>query len=143
MQNEVKVGDLVIWTDAPNGALVRQDSDFYLRINDHGWCVCNGYRWAAFACYADGAISQPWPWYGAGQVTIIALGITGSETAADLQRLAEIFEVREQLLDPGIAGFTKTSADEMEYWARRLYDAGLRHGMAAEDAARLLAEDVR
>ena len=86
---------------------------------------------------------ETWMPHPSSQWRIIATNLTGSETVADLQRLAEIFEVREQLLDPGVAGFTKTSSDEMENWARRLYDAGFRRGMTAEDAARLLAEAVR
>lgn len=48
-----------------------------------------------------------WPWYGLtrDKVTIIATGLTCQETAADLQRIAEVFEVREaidwQVMDRG------------------------------------------
>ena len=146
MQNEVKIGDVVQWSQVPSGAMVREeDGDecgaFTLRIGEEGYVVRQirgrPRSWQAFDFY------ETWEWDAPEDVeraTIVAIGLTGYETAADLQRLAEIFEVSEQLLDPGIAGFTKTSTDEREYWARRLYDAGFRRGMTAEDAARLLAE---
>lgn len=77
------------------------------------------------------------PLRGGDSVTIVALGITGEETAADLQRLAEVFEVREALMredeDYAHLPLTATLA------AERLHAAGWRPGMTAEDAARLLA----
>ncbi len=83
--------------------------------------------------------------------------VTGQETAADLQRLAEVYEVRDALFTaPDIVEFMHTSVEDMnsyecpecsphepQAWtwaAERLHAAGWRPGMTAEDAARLLAE---
>lgn len=129
--SDVKVGDVVAWRDVPDGALVRQGRFYYLRIKAKGWCVYSADAWRAFARWLDGAESKPWAWHGAGDVTIIALGLTGQETAAELQRLA--------LLNLPIAAIGREFADP-QVLAERLHRAGWRPGMTAADAARLLAE---
>ena len=89
----VKVGDVVAWDDVPNGALVLESDDFYSqRINDHGSIAAlKGDVWRA----RDDISYTPWRWAGLPTnevVTIIALGLTGNETADDLRALAEAFE---------------------------------------------------
>lgn len=96
-----KVGDVVAWADVPRDfTLVRRSVDdgamYYLRLGSEGWCVGKVRRddeqhWEAVP-------DNPWLWkYGRhrGEATIVALNLTGQETAAELQRLAEVFEVRE------------------------------------------------
>lgn len=150
----VNVGDVVAWADVPSGALVRADiGAFYVergawRYRVHSACAS---FWAReIAGHPERARNT------GEQVTIIALGLTGQETAADLQRLAELFETREALrkalrTEPGLSGFTRvylggmmvggfSGGDGLTYWAQRLHAAGWRPGMTAEDAGRLLAE---
>ncbi len=133
-ERAVKVGDVVAWADVPDGALVREDGP-----------------------------SWPWGFYKE-RVTIVALGLTGQESADDLRRLAEMFEVREALTagpalgagfcrvylgsDDGtgdnlIGGFSGSFEAARSVWAKRLHAAGWRPGMTAEDAARMLAEADR
>jgi hypothetical protein len=69
--------------------------------------------------------------------TIVALGLTGEESAADLQRLAEVFEVREYLIRSGDDAVW--CGQELDVFAACLHAAGWRPGMSAEDAARRLA----
>lgn len=83
-------------------------------------------------------------------VVVIALNLTGSETAADLQRLAEIFEVREALVqlfraeNPADNERLRTMLMSLcDGAAEILHAAGWRPGMTAENAARLLAEAGR
>jgi hypothetical protein len=97
-----KVGDVVAWTIVDDGTMVLADMSeqgkFYA-VKHHGrgeWVGPNE-GWTSFT----GPWSWPWspaPLSLRGEVTIIAMGLTGQETAADLQRLAEVFEVREALL---------------------------------------------
>jgi hypothetical protein len=138
-----KVGDVVAWEQVPSGALVRTGqgrAGFYLlRVDEHGSCVgATRGRWSPFV--------GEWKWSNAAddeQVTIITLGLTGQETAADLQRMAEVFEVREAV--------KKWSRDEWAIMPKRggmpgllsdfvhnLHAAGWRPGDAAEDAALFL-----
>lgn len=96
---------------------------------------------------------------GCTQATIVALDLTGQETAADLQRLAEVFEVREALdratsprrQRPSGGGHDLTWTvhgtplnipvkETPDKFAERLHALGWRKGMTAEDTARLLAE---
>lgn len=160
-----KVGDVVAWDEVPDGALVRHHGSSQLhpghalRVQGQGtWAEEQGewYPWAGM-----------WPWAagGDGEVTIIALDLTGKETAAELQRLAEVYEVREAVadmlvcqhcgnMDPSVELFDDgtcsqpwctecdsemgTAFDEEDI--ERLHAAKWRRGMTAEDAARLLAE---
>ncbi len=102
----------------------------------------------------------PWDIRNPGPVTIVALSLTGQETADDLRRLAEVFEVREALRlrawrkdshlpwhtslrpfdEDGVVASGKTAEEAIQAAAERLHSAGWRPGMTAEDAARLLAE---
>jgi hypothetical protein len=77
--------------------------------------------------------------------TIIALGLSGQEAAADLQRLAEVYEVREAMLSWSADERAVVLAHEAAWGilsevAERLHASGFRRGMTAEDAASLLAE---
>jgi hypothetical protein len=116
----------------PSGALVREEKRtfeggatlFSLRIGDWYRVVHNATGWR------DWAQRRPWTevlqlpaWLIGDQVTIIALGLTGQETAADLQRLAEVFEVREAV------------AREFAVWREVQYAAGGDEAMCATDEA--------
>lgn len=86
--SEIKIGDVVAWDNVPNGALVRDEQGWYaLRLRTRygvhvdpkgGEWLCRWYRENITHARA----------------TIVALGLTGQETADDLRRLAEAFEVR-------------------------------------------------
>lgn len=82
----VKVGDVVAWKHVPNMAMVKSEitGDTASRINGQCHYVASGF-----------ALS-PSPWDGSGfpslRVTIIALNLTGNETADELRALAEAFE---------------------------------------------------
>jgi hypothetical protein len=138
-----KVGDVLAWEQVPSGALVRGPWD------ERGFFVERG----AWRYRVKGALSSVWYSERSAQayraanldtlVTIIALGLTGQETAADLQRLAEVFEVREAV--------KKWSREEWVQMPRRgdmpgllsdfvrdLHAAGWCPGDTAERAAELL-----
>lgn len=162
----IKVGDVVPWVDVPDGALVRERMEeratiWCLRVGDLGAVVhVDGRGWRSFELgWEWDELADP-----TASVTIVALGLTGQESADDLRRLAEVFEVREaldamlvchncgneeptigELEDGTISQPWCTECDsEMGYphfasEAERLHAAGWRPGMTAEDAARLLA----
>lgn len=151
---DIKVGDTVAWADVPDGAMVRSAAKmYYRRAGDGGWCVgCvigERQHWEPLGL-------RPWRWQGgiAHNVQVIALGLTGSESAADLQGMAERFDIRAALrIDLGLPGFSRvflgdemvggfSGGDGLSYWAERLHAAGFRAGMTPEDAARLLAEQA-
>lgn len=113
MQNEVRVGDVVFWEKVPPDALVQVvggaddlglPAAYAIRSGDGGkwvydpdevgrviWSTAQAtWRWTSAL---DAGVIPP-----SGECTIIALNLTGQETAADLQRLAEVYEVREALL---------------------------------------------
>lgn len=81
------------------------------------------------------------------RVTIVALNLTCKESAADLQRLAEVYEVREASVTLPMALVVRAmgpiddplTADGIGSAAERLHAVGWRPGMSAEDAARLLS----
>ena len=96
----VKVGDVVAWDDVPSGAMVKchyaamsdhaGDVDYAMRIGDEGyWPKVEGDEWLPF--------EAQWGWPEAPVeiligVMLIALNLTGSETANELRLLAEAFE---------------------------------------------------
>lgn len=143
---------MVAWEDVPDGALVRRAREeggvfFYQRRGDRGWCVGgrttegDGY----FEQMDDDGWPRPWAHNDRGRVTIVALGLAGQETADDLRRLAEVFEVREALrvLDTPwslLYNHRTGEAHDLGTLAEQLHAAGWRPGMTADDAARLLAE---
>jgi hypothetical protein len=151
-----KVGDVVAWADVPDGALVRTCDGWHaVNIGGAGTWVSNGRLWFAPLCHG-------WQWAlnGRGSVTIVALGLTGQETADDLRRLAEVFEVREVLsrhrlparvvvhgqtvmIDRWMYDHADAGGDFLGTVAVCLHVNGWRAGMTAEDAARLLAEAGR
>lgn len=138
MNEQIRVGDVVAWADVPDGALVR----FYggkrlrpghaLRIKNRGTWVEEDKTWYPFRGVWE------WAFGGEGVATIVALNRTGQESADDLQRLAEVFEVREYLINTGDDSIWY--GQEIDELAPRLHAAGWRAGMPAEDAARMLAE---
>jgi len=147
---DVKVGDMVAWANVPDGAMVQHrdgDGDTYteVRANGRGWCVNVTDDPDDWDYPAMGGLAAP------DRVTVVAMGLTGQESAADLQRLAEVFEVREAWLAmppfeiARIASLVVAYADAgavgaFDDFYRRLHAAGWRPGMTAEDAARMLAE---
>ncbi len=141
---QIKVGDAVSWVDVPDGALVRRAREeggvfFYQRRGDRGWCVGgrttegDGY----FEQMDDDGWPRPWAHNDRGRVTIVALGLSGRESADDLRRLAEVFEIRALWED----ACDQTDEQALTLTAERLHAAGWRPGMTAEDAARLLAAE--
>lgn len=65
-ESQIKVGDVVAWADVPIGSLVvDKDACFFNRQEDGGRCV--------------GSLDR---------CTIVALGLTGNESAAELFALA-------------------------------------------------------
>jgi hypothetical protein len=133
-----KVGDVVAWDKVPHGALVERRGVFFVRLRGGGHVV--GPR-----IWADMRKLQPWPWEDCDDInepkpTIIALGLTGKETAAELQRLAEVYEVREAIAASDdlkrvlwVYHHNQPNGDE------HLHAAGWRPGDSAERAAELLA----
>lgn len=87
-----KVGDVVAWAEVPDGAMVRDAQGWHaLRLRGRGIYVGQpgaGEEWLP---------ANPWPddgrWHWSrvedATATIVALGLTGDESAEDLQRLAE------------------------------------------------------
>lgn len=83
----VKVGDVVAWDDVPSGAMVKVHEWFARRDLGMGRWVNSPYT----NVFMVGKSS--WPWGGGADApTIIALNLTGNETADELRALAEAFE---------------------------------------------------
>ena len=159
-EKTIKVGDVVAWADVPDGALVRYGDRYYVRLpDDRGWWVgATGRPWAVFgrgpAIPGEETAGRrergwTWSWHNDNEpVTIVALGLTGRESADDLRRMAEVFEVREasaslpfMLMQRAMGPVDDPmTADGIGQAAERLHAAGWRPGMTAEDAARLLSE---
>lgn len=158
---QIEVGDKVAWADVPDGALVRPDNDarvYSMRINGGGRYVCSPKGvWRGFKEFPG----TPWGWDTDADppertpAIIVALGLTGEETADDLRALAERFEVREALnVRPMMIGRLGVYVQAQRVWwqdgvtadklrsliAERLHAAGWKPGMTAEDAARLLGQ---
>ena len=144
--NDIKVGDVVAWADVPDGAMVRcEDGSYELR---------RGTTCRSFGFYRGPGVwslSSSWRWlptHAEERLTIIALGLTGQESANDLRRLAEVFEVREALrADDQLSLLMEADGvvridhiEDEQTQAERLHAAGWRPGMTAEDAARLLEQ---
>lgn len=143
----VKIGDTVAWADVPDGALVREHdglhaNDYDVRHAGRGWLV-----WACMARVWRSSLSSlgtSWDEVDdhSDVVTVIALDLTGQETAADLQRLAEMFDIREALTrapTDALAWLTfRAGGDSLDTLVARLHAAGWRVGMTVGDAVRLL-----
>jgi hypothetical protein len=91
----VKVGDVVAWDDMPTGAMVRLNVDslfwFGVRLLGRGCWVGHVGSDVWRPCYAA------WSWHrrpitAVGDAVLVALGLTGNETADELRALAEAFE---------------------------------------------------
>lgn len=159
-----KVGDVVAWADAPDGAMVRdRDGAYHLRRDGGGTCVrsSRSQQWHSW----DEKVpprERGWDWIrcealDGERAVIVALGLTSQETAADLQRMAEVFEVREALdhlfgltISPSqverqaaVRALYQHSTRGLHGLAERLHALGWRKGQTAEDAARLLREAGR
>ena len=151
-----RVGDVAAWAAVPDGALAREVGSDKVRLHLHhadgtGEMVAAG---GSFARLPPGVRRFPWSLFDMGQtVTIVALHLTGQETADDLRRMAEVFEVREAVMgEPALRRIVWTQAGEDEAVdpicasddavsavLERLHAAGWRPSMTAEDAARMLA----
>lgn len=95
----MKVGDTVRWVDVPDGALVLSKPPtslrfWYRRFGDLG--VVAGIGGSEPGARADfwADSDNPHPWTGwsddTAQVEIVALGLTGAETMAELRALAGV-----------------------------------------------------
>ena len=92
----VKVGDVVAWNEVPSHSMVRPtrpdyaSTQYFYRERFHGWFV--GGRHVGW----DGCPTGTGPSWSAyrmfPEATIIALNLTGNETADELRALAEAFE---------------------------------------------------
>ncbi|WAS97794.1 hypothetical protein [Nannocystis punicea] len=99
-----RVGDRVAWAEVPDGALVFDRGDEDWPEPAHALRLAGRGRWVHEAHVTDWTLElEEWPWQageergqGTNGVTLVALGLTGEETAADLQRLAEVFAVRDE-----------------------------------------------
>lgn len=136
MQNEVRVGDAVAWAQVPNRSMVRWWWDgfgfeYHYRRHEHVTSRVGSHdgQWRRQGRDDGTFASQE-------RVVIIALDLTGQETAADLQRLAEVYEIREHLISTGDDSIW--FGEEIDELAPRLQAVGWKPGMTAEDAARLL-----
>ena len=86
----VKVGDVVAWANVPSMAMVSDYGDYVVRKGSGGITVYSRSRtdngWS---------VERPiwaWPFFAKRTVSIIALNLTGNETADELRALAEAFE---------------------------------------------------
>ena len=94
-----KVGDVVAWDEVPSGAMVKceyavgsgfaGDIDYAMRIGDEGyWPKIEEDDWQEF--------DAQWGWVGVPKdicsIVIVALDLTGNETAEELRALALAFE---------------------------------------------------
>lgn len=118
----MKPGDLTRWADVPDGAMVRSDPPegfvwHYVRLGDRGSCVGCGPRghigeWGSI----DFDPRPEWEGWNPPDhpVTIVALGLTGHESATDLRALAEAVDPwrRSDMWPPGFsrAGWLLTMA---------------------------------
>lgn len=159
---QIKVGDVVPWVlcgTIPWGALFRHKSGWiglrsegrfrWVRMDDGEWKY-EPRLWGTGGLMEDGARWDKMD----GQATIIALDVPADATADDLRTLAEVYEVRENLLtlarwpDAPLSddiyetiGQMAARREDWQTWlAKLLHRIGWRPGMTAEDAARMLAE---
>lgn len=90
-QAVVKVGDVVAWSALDNGTLVRwiwqhHGREYYVKVRGGTSAVCNSVgEWVA-AKHMNGNFDPAEP------VTVIAMDLTGNETADELRALAEKFD---------------------------------------------------
>lgn len=83
---DAQVGDLLRWECVPSGALVLEVRNklFTLRIGERGYSVgmASGEHFCKFPV-------NTWEWKGqGGECRVLALGLTGEETAEELKALA-------------------------------------------------------
>jgi hypothetical protein len=153
----VKIGDKTTRHGVPDRALVRETSGdrcYAVRLGDKGLFVGGEATW----CGLTDPSETWWSWglaWELCEVEIVALDLRGDESAEELRRLAEVFDVRQALrVEPGSPGFSRvylndellggfSGGDGLTFWARRLHDAGWRPGDSPERAWELLAEDAR
>ena len=99
----IKIGDTVAWADVPDGAMVRTATRqagvvHALRIVGHGRFVSGTWGWREWDLRWEWSAEAEAPaWLKHPDPTIIALGLTGFESAEDLQRMAEVFDIRQHL----------------------------------------------
>lgn len=171
-EQQVRVGDVAAWGKMPDGAMFYWAAydDHYIKLGHRlaVRCSTHGREWfdlrVAPIVNFDEWVSNP-----NAAFKVLALDVPADATAADLQRLAKVFEVREAvsslisadgpwLLDdapPAIVLYLSrgqqltvveldadgvTTSHALDAAAKKLHRAGWRPGMTAEDAARMLAD---
>jgi hypothetical protein len=97
MKQQYKIGDRCKIEEMPSGVMLRDaDGDHVVRVGDCGWLVkISSYPWEAFGA---GFPEEAWligNAAGGSSMTIVALGLTGTETAAELEALAATFDARQ------------------------------------------------
>lgn len=160
MTQAIKIGDQVEWDRVPHAALGRcvmgRELSYVLRREDRGAWVDAGTEWASWPAGGQWSwgdadetgvrVADP-PAPLAGRVTIVALDLTGDETAEDLRRIAGEYEIVEVLramsptdllsvtgIDPDPAATTYTP----EGAGRQLYALGWRPRDPTSSAVALL-----
>lgn len=161
MNEQIKVGDVVAWADVEDGMMVSDGRSRYVRIDGRGTVVyevfgVNGEPRPEDSRWCPWVGGWPWSSRSAKMVKVEAIGLMGHESAGDLRRAAEVFEVRDALRavprlsgctlfariyigDEMLGGFSGTCEQAATVWAERLHAAGWHPRMSAEDARRLLA----
>lgn len=86
----VKVGDVVAWDDVPRGSMVEwtwsyHPKQHYIKRNNGSAILYDEGKWVD-AKHLNGDFKS------SHLVTVLAIGLTGNETADDLRALAEAFE---------------------------------------------------
>lgn len=131
---QIEVGDVVAWAEIPPWSMWRHKCGTYETRHEIAVYALDRY-WRRSAPTGYEALADEPP------VTIVAIGLTGQESADDLRRLAEAFEV---LTSPLVAAvgmlIERGQAQTRGTVGDALHAAGSRSGMTAEDAARLLSE---
>jgi len=101
-----RVGQVLDWCDVESGMLVRSvpETGFvwhYVRHDEHGTCVgCSSERSRSWGFMAGSQLPLWKTWGASGtdgklpRVTVIAEGITGTETGAQLRALSEAYDAR-------------------------------------------------
>lgn len=161
----VQVGGAVAWGEVEDGMMVRDAVGWHaVRLRGRGIFVGEpGEPWLSANPWSD---EGRWRWTSVEKdpVTVVALGITGEESADDLRRLAEVFEVREawgKLMDeamahkgppeewaakdaalkanPAVVAYFSDESRDARRFFERLHAAGWRPGMTAEEAVARLS----
>ncbi len=115
---ESNIGRVIRWDEVKHGMLVRSDPGtgfvwHYVKIGEHGYVVgCHGTHPDSRASwgYMVGSELPKWSGWSPADalVTVIAEGMTGAETGAELRALSEAYDAR---LEVEIAAFEARQND--------------------------------